>query len=80
MIPKRYIGDAVYVDHDGFAVVITTESGIDEEATNIVYMEPSVLKQFEAYLADLKQAVATAKVLTVESKASLVEDGTEVSE
>lgn len=73
MIPKRYIGDAVYVDHDGFAVVITTENGI--EATNTVYMEPSVLKQFEAYLADLKQAIATAKVLTVESTASLKKRG-----
>lgn len=75
MIPKRYIGDAVYVDHDGFAVVITTENGI--EATNTVYMEPSVLKQFEAYIEDVKQDIATAKVLTIESKASLVGNGKE---
>lgn len=75
MIPKRYIGDAVYVDHDGFAVVITTENGI--EATNTVYMEPSVLKQFETYIEDVKQDIATAKVLTIESKASLVGNGKE---
>ncbi len=39
---KRYIGDGVYADFDGFNIVLTTEDGIS--TTNKVYLEPSVCK------------------------------------
>lgn len=37
---KIYLGDAVYAEHDGFAVILTTENGI--EATNTIVLEPEV--------------------------------------
>lgn len=40
---KRYVGDGVYIDHDGYSFVLTTEDGV--KATNTIYFEPSVWKQ-----------------------------------
>jgi len=37
---KQYIGDGVYVDHDGYAIVLTTEDGIS--TTNKIVLEPEV--------------------------------------
>jgi hypothetical protein len=37
---KQYIGDAVYADFDGYAIVLTTENGI--RATNTIVLEPEV--------------------------------------
>ncbi len=47
MSEKEYIGDGVYVDFDGFGVVMTTENGI--EVQNTVYLEPNVMKNLIAY-------------------------------
>jgi hypothetical protein len=44
---KDYIGDGVYVEFDGYGLVLTTENGI--EVTNTIVLEPDVflaLKQF----------------------------------
>jgi len=49
---KRYIGDGVYIDHDGFAFVLTTENGI--RATNRIVLEPQVYEELVRYVADLK--------------------------
>jgi hypothetical protein len=50
---KTYLGDAVYVDFDGWHVVLTTEDGIS--ATNTIYLEPRVqialVKYFERLVA-----------------------------
>ncbi len=51
---KQYIGDAVYVDWDGFMLVLTTENGI--EVTNMIYLEPSVWAQLLAYVQRLEAA------------------------
>ena len=48
---KTYLGDGVYVDHDGYQIVLTTEDGI--RATNTIYMEPEVLKALKEYIASL---------------------------
>lgn len=37
---KRYIGDGVYVEDQGFHIVLTTEDGI--KATNTIYLEDVV--------------------------------------
>ncbi len=45
---KKYLGDAVYFDFDGYHVVLTTENGIF--ATNTIALEPEVMEQlFKAY-------------------------------
>lgn len=56
MIPsKRYIGDGVYVAHDGFGIVLTTENGIS--TTNQIFLEPVVIAALEGWIAELKEAI-----------------------
>lgn len=38
---KDYLGDSVYADFDGFAIILTTENGMG--ASNTIVMEPEVL-------------------------------------
>jgi hypothetical protein len=49
---KRYLGDGVYVDYDGYGLVVTTENGID--VTNTIVFEPEVYAALVAYVAQLK--------------------------
>lgn len=37
---REYLGDGVYVRHDGFAIVLTTENGVS--TTNEIVLEPEV--------------------------------------
>jgi hypothetical protein len=56
--PKRYLGDAVYVEHDGFGLVLTTEDGYN--VTNRIVLEPEVWSALESYIkthAEAAQAV-----------------------
>lgn len=48
---KRYLGDGVYVDFDGFAIVVTTEDGY--RATNTIVLEPEVVGALMAYALEL---------------------------
>jgi hypothetical protein len=51
---KRYLGDGVYVDFDGFALTLTAENGI--KVTNIIVLEPDVysaLVQYVEHIPDL---------------------------
>jgi len=48
---KRYIGDAVYVDCDGYYIILTTEDGIS--VTNRICLEPSTWRQLVAYVREL---------------------------
>lgn len=49
---KEYLGDGVYVDFDGYHIVLTTEDGVS--ATNTIFMDGAVITQLEAYIAKLK--------------------------
>jgi hypothetical protein len=53
---KRYIGDGVYVDFDGYGIVLTTENGISE--TNRIVLEPEVYGLLLEYVKALKVRVA----------------------
>ena len=52
---KEYLGDGAYVDFDGFAIILTTEDGID--TTNSVVLEPGELDRFEKWLERLRLEV-----------------------
>lgn len=45
---KRYLGDGVYVDHDGYGLVLTTENGLGE--TNRIVLEPEVYEALRQYV------------------------------
>jgi len=55
---KAYLGDAVYVDFDGYALVLTTEDGIRE--TNRVVLEPQIYRALVAYVERLTPARGAA--------------------
>jgi len=50
-VPKVYLGDAVYIDYDGFALVLTTENGI--ATTNRIVLEPEVYSALVQYVEHL---------------------------
>lgn len=50
--PKVYLGDGVYVAHDGFGLVLTTENGI--RATNTIVLEFQVYAALVEYAARLR--------------------------
>lgn len=53
---KRYLGDGVYADYDGFRVVLTTEDGISE--SNRIYLEPQVWNALRDYVIGLREGEA----------------------
>jgi hypothetical protein len=54
---KVYLGDGAYAQFDGYAVVLTTENGI--ETTNRIVLEPEVWEALANFVADLKKRVRT---------------------
>ncbi len=44
---KDYLGDGVYVDFDGFGLILTTENSIS--VSNHIYLEPEVLRALFEY-------------------------------
>jgi hypothetical protein len=48
---KEYIGDGVYIDFDGFALVLTTEDGLN--VTNRIVLEDSVYSALTEYVLAL---------------------------
>jgi hypothetical protein len=47
---KEYIGDSVYVQDDGYHVILTTENGLPGDPSNRIALEPSVLYALETYV------------------------------
>ena len=52
---KHYIGDGVYVDFDGFAIVLTTEDGVS--VTNKIVLEPEVYNSLVNYVQTFAKAL-----------------------
>lgn len=48
---KRYLGDGVYANFDGYNIVLTTEDGYSE--TNRIVLEWEVLKELNSYHINL---------------------------
>ena len=55
MADKKYLGDSVYADCDGFGITLTTENGFGP--SNTIYMEPQVLSALNEYIDYLKAAL-----------------------
>lgn len=49
---KLYLGDGVYAEFDGYAIVLTTENGI--ATTNRIVLEPEVFRLFERWVTTLR--------------------------
>ena len=49
---KRYLGDGVYADFDGYMVKLTTETGIS--VTNTIFLDPQVWAALQDYVKSLR--------------------------
>lgn len=54
MARKNYLGDGVYVEYDGFGLVLTTEDGVS--VTNRIVLEPEVWHSLEEYVKLLQDS------------------------
>lgn len=52
---KKYLGDGVYAEFDGYHIVLTTENGA--EVTNTIFMEPAVFIQLKHYVDQLAMSM-----------------------
>lgn len=50
---KQYLGDGVYVDFDGYMLILTTEDGI--RVLNEIFLEPEVYNNLVKYVEELKR-------------------------
>lgn len=46
---KKYLGDAVYANYDGYHVVLTTEDGSESKPTNTIFLDPRVVVALRDY-------------------------------
>lgn len=56
---KAYLGDGVYVDYNGFGIILTTENGI--ETTNTIFLEPEVIAALDRYRERLERIAQQAR-------------------
>jgi hypothetical protein len=53
---KVYLGDSVYVQDDGYGLILTTENGEIGDPSNRIYFEPDVIHAFKNYVKNLEEA------------------------
>jgi hypothetical protein len=53
MSDKVYLGDGAYILFDGYALILTTEDGV--ETTNEIVLEPQVVMGLFAFVEKLKK-------------------------
>ena len=47
---KEYLGDSVYVEYDGWSLVLTTENGYHDDPRNRIVLEPEVYAALARYV------------------------------
>lgn len=52
---KMYLGDSVYVEHDGFALILTTNNGYSDDPRNTIILEPDVYTTLTNYVKRLNK-------------------------
>jgi len=57
---KKYLGDAVYFEYDGYHVVLTTENGI--RATNKICLEPEVIQNLFKAIEKIEPLMRQLKI------------------
>ena len=50
---KRYLGDGVYAEYDGYGIVLTTSNGIEE--TNKIYFEDEVVRALLEFIDTIRR-------------------------
>jgi len=55
-ILKDYMGDGVYIEDIGHAIIITTECGMPTDPQNIIEVDIHVMAAIERYFARYREA------------------------
>ncbi len=50
---KVYLGDSVYIQFDGYHVVLTTENGLPSDPSNTIALDGEVLNKLLEYVAKI---------------------------
>lgn len=58
---KDYLGDSVYVQHDGYHIILTTENGYPDDPRNRIALEPTVLASLIRYEQRIRAKYAEEK-------------------
>ena len=56
---KVYLGDSVYVYHDGYHIVLTTNNGYED--SNTIALDPDVYDALLRYVERLTKKIAESK-------------------
>lgn len=51
-----YLGDGVYATFDGYGIWLTANHHLRSQATDEIYIEPSVWKNYGEFMAVIKKA------------------------
>lgn len=55
LIPnKQYLGDSVYVEYDGYHVILTTNNRYPDDPRNRIALEGQVIQSFDRYVKQLR--------------------------
>jgi len=49
----QYLGDGVYVDHDGWHIVLSTQGSIDSDQPQRIFLDPHAWAELRAFVASL---------------------------
>ena len=55
MKKKQYLGDSVYVEFDGYGLVLTTENGYLDDPRNRIVLEPEVYEALTKLCERIKE-------------------------
>lgn len=50
MSEKMYLGNSVYAEKAGSVVVLTTENGLPDDPSNIIFLEPDTTRALQGFL------------------------------
>jgi len=59
-VNKTYLGDSVYVQFDGYYIILTTENGLPSDPSNTIYLEPQVICGLEDFKREIYNEIHKA--------------------
>lgn len=58
---KRYLGDSVYAEFDGYQIDLTTENGLPGDPSNRIVLEPEVMGELVVMVNEIISIRTAAK-------------------
>ena len=55
MKKQKYLGDAVYAEYDGWQITLRTNSHLDSECDQTIYLEDFVWSELIKFIEEIKE-------------------------